>query len=353
MLFWINEFDESVLSANAKILDAINNLGEAGQQGRHAVIGSKDLLRRLSSVNGISRAAVAYYKWGSAAVTQLGSLAAREDCVVIDFKVNHPVFLGNQWHVPLLMFSDQDFLGCSELICENLSDCESLIALAKLSVRKRIPSCSLKFRAVAGGGDTTHKQVSAAAVEPNPPAVCIIDSDKEFPGDGMGNTAKKCIKAGKATWRTGVRVLAARELENLIPVGAMRAIGCEPRYKDALEKFHLVDDSIYLFSCLKTGEAPCRFHEIPESHPEKDSVRIGLALTARNHPDFNCADDCSDCDCLIVPKLGDKFLSRFVEWSKNPANLKVISDLTGWKQDLVDTINTIISYGLSFPKRAV
>lgn len=152
MIFWINSVANAEICAHADFTDALNNFGEAGYQGRHVVIGSKTFMKELSVQKGLSRAAAAYYKWSSGAVTQLGNLAKRTDCIIVDHSSIAPLLRAQQWNVPLRIFSNPDLLGKSEILCENLTDCDALVALCNIAVKKQAPSCTISFKPVAGEG---------------------------------------------------------------------------------------------------------------------------------------------------------------------------------------------------------
>ncbi|MCD0244638.1 hypothetical protein [Xanthomonas melonis] len=351
MIFWINSVASAKICAHADVIDALNNLGEAGYQGRHAVIGPKKFMKELSNQKGLSRASAAYYKWSSGAVTQLGSLAKRKDCIIVDHSSTTPLLIAQQWNVPLRIFSNPDLLGKSEILCENLTDCEALVAFCNIAVKKQAPGCSISFKPVAGGGDTTHTHITSYLKTPSAPFICVIDSDRDYPGGKLGETAKKCLKAYSSSWNNKIKVHASRELENLIPLDAMRSIGPETSDKSSLEEFQFVAESIAMFADLKLGERPCRFHDIPDSHCEKKAIAAALESTAATHAGFKCGEACSQLGCNPIPKLGKNFLVKFVEWVSQPSNARTISDQSKWNSDLIETINQAISFGISFPRR--
>lgn len=128
--------------------------------------------------------------------------------------------------IPLSHFRSTEALASPNLVCEDADYDAGLIMLASESVLKDFGYDSLpSIRLLHGGGTGTGRRYRAA-VSQGAPTICILDSDKRFPGDGFGDTAKQFLEEAGAighhqqfsTDRVAEwRILDVHEMENLVP----------------------------------------------------------------------------------------------------------------------------------------
>lgn len=355
MLIWINhEALSQSLKANAEV-DAFNALGEAGYHGRHAVLAPRGLLSSLATLEGLSRIARAYYSSMAESATQLGALFSIGSHIVADASVAGPVVRAGVWHVPLALFQDPDYSRKSELLCEDLSDCVLLEKFAEVYVRRNYPLCSVAVRSVAGGGNATAASLHASSADPNPFCLCVVDSDRELPSGALGETARRCVAAYIKSWRVRLIVLDARELENLLPVAVIRAVQrMRGLIDESVDHLHLVSHDLAFYGCFKSGERPCRFHNVPEGHGGKGQVTRALRETARVHPRFReCGGDCAERQCAIFPRLGDGFLRYVIQWIEQVSYKNPALDTSNWYESLEDAVRSVAIVGMAFPRRII
>lgn len=354
MLLWITEVSESQespLQIVDRNVEALSFLGEAGALGRHVVIASRDRLRVLARDDRISRRARAYYEWMADAVTQYGGLSAAVECVLVSAQCHAPIQVGEIWTVPLSLFNDPDRLLSAEMICENETDFDVLVAFGRSYLRRSFPGFSLALRSRPGGGDTTAQVLRSALREPNPPTLCVVDSDRERLGGALGQTARRCKAEVESHWRVRLHILECRELENIVP--ATVTIGLfaqEGRDATLVRQFELVPDDLSRYVCVKSGETLCRFHQLTDAHGHLAEVRAALVETDRTHPAFRgCGTACREINCRVVPALGGDFLARLATWLSTNWNRIPLSD--EWHPQLTEAVNRVVSAGLALGRR--
>jgi hypothetical protein len=355
MLLQINDFDLDSIGADDEVLAAINLLGEAAFNGRHIVLGSRPLLRKLAASFELSRMARQYFGWMSEALTQYGNLVSSVPYVVIDNSSVSINKLGSQWIVPLKKFSRAEFLFTTELICESNHDFNVLTKLAEIYIDSEYKGVNLRVRSKPGGGNMTADVLGLALEEPNPVSICVIDSDKELVDGRLGETAKRCLRVckDKEDWRVQLYVLDARELENLIPhdvvVSVLADEGKDVTLASSLSTIHR---DIGRFGCLKSGERPCRFHDIGSDHQGYFATKFALQRTSQNCAAFNgCGSSCGEHGCQIFPRLGEDFLFRLSEWLRHPSNRRRMSKIVNWPSELISALKLIVVMGVALPRK--
>lgn len=121
--------------------------------------------------------------------------------------------------IPLDAFRHRDASARSRIIVEDADTDGAFIKfLAEVMCRPLGYYPSFSFTIVHGGGERTGNRY-AEAVQERTPTLCIVDSDRWSPDDGIGGTAsgvcahrgRECLPTVKAV------VLGVREIENLLP----------------------------------------------------------------------------------------------------------------------------------------
>lgn len=355
MLLWVNgvNVDDAACTLATKL--ALGYIGDAAFQGKHIVLAPRPFLRRLASLVDLPVGAREYYRWMAEAFTQYGGLVAQLPHLIIDSEALAPSSVGGQWRVPLSIFENPDFLQTSELICENNNDFEIYSQFAKIYIRRSLPDCNLLVNSRPGGGNTTAQILAISMRDPNPFGLCIVDSDREIVLGKIGSTAEHCLNEYREGWRVKLRVLEARELENIIPrdviVSVLDNVGVDSSLARVLNDVH---DDLALYGCLKSGECPCRFHQINNSYSGFQRTRVAIESTAAAHDGFSrCREHCLECGCKIFPRLGGDFLVRLKAWLAVAANWRKVSQVDCWPSGLRDAIELVVSLGIAFPRRAL
>lgn len=351
MIFWIDDI-EDVSGDWRPFAEAISNLGEAGYFGRHLVLGGRNVVRRISALDGVSPRSKAYFLRIAEEITQLGHVA-RLPATIVSAKVNAPILRGKDWHVPMRDFSNPDLLESCNLVCEDINDCDVISLFAENYIRHKYSGLCISLRSVSGGGNGISRQLQRSVDRGQAVSIYVVDSDREVVEGGMGDTAKRCFAIDlRDVWRVALYITEARELENLIPLGLVsRMLANERRQTGKVDNFGLVDRDIANYVCLKTGERLCRFHDVDSSFQGHERTRAALVSTSRNHPGFSrCGEECANCDCDVVPSLRNDFLSRFASWLSQIGNSRLIPSWNDVETELNHLVEIVSMRGLALPR---
>jgi hypothetical protein len=355
MLIWI---DLAGLDfANELPPDALNaliDLGEAGYKANHAVLAARRDLRVLAGLQSLSPRARAYFNRAYEEFTQLGHIASRPNHVVASYTQTAPVLMGGVWRVPLQLFSQDEYVRPSLVVCENDADFDVIRELVLIYVRQNIKGVALAATSHPGGGAGTVTVLRRLFRDPNPNFLCVLDSDREVVLGAEGSTARGVRNVWfDGIWRARLYVLTARELENVLPVELVRQFCRDEAVNQPLvERLHLAHRDVVDYLCLKSGEKPCRLHEVSRDHRGFERNRVALIQTARTHPDFSrCGGVCGECSCAVVPELGDRFLDRFSSWIRHPASWRAAPDFSQWHEDLRSVAEMFLDAAIALPRK--
>lgn len=354
MFFWLQGSVEKVEEFLAdEGSEALIELGEAGYKSRHVVGCSRQVARMLSARSELSDRSRAYFRRIYGEYTQLGSVFSRPESIIIDLEVVEPLQIGGVWRVPLGLFSEEIFSSSCVVVCENDTDFEIYEHLARFWMRSERPDCVVSAVSRAGHGGSTSTVIRRVALDPNPLYLCIVDSDRNVVLGGEGPTARGVRRAWVESWRGLLKVLECRELENALPIGA--SIKCEQlnrRSSVVLEALSDVDEDIREFACHKVGERLCRFHDVDSSAAGHGRTKAGLLSTSHAHDGFRlCGVQCGDCDCAVVPELGEGFLSRFADWLRSSASKRDLPPPSQWSDSLRDAVEAFAIMSIALPRR--
>lgn len=224
------------LAADEGFADFVSTLGEALAAGAHAIDAPPLLLERFAAWSDLSRRqreALAHA--ARERVRPSIPLAAATDRLVITGPAgpsSEPDAPG--WHRrPWQTFRQSGTLPATTLAGENIADACWYLWLARAWSARRNPGAADPGLEVAliprGVGGSTARDELPAALGHGQLTCCILDSDKNHPKATEGETARQLRRALGALppdatpWH--LEVIAARDLENLLPLGVVEAIG--------------------------------------------------------------------------------------------------------------------------------
>ena len=162
------------------------------------------------------------------------------------------------------------------------------------------------------GGGTTTAAVIKNLITENRFILCMVDSDRHYPGDKLGETAKKVVKIAKDTPLCCVDIISSLEIENLFLTEGI--ICCLygghsfPEYKkiiDSLRSARLFHGDIGFFYDVKKGYV---YKKIRGNHYLLTSFQNDIQDCGRNMS--KC--DCKECDNFVIKGLGSDFLFEVV-----------------------------------------
>lgn len=215
---------------------ALNVLATTHRHGHHIVSGSLSVLSFLSRLDALTEESRGTYRQARARHHELGTLrrvVTHHVEVYIDSddaKIERcPTTAGRIcYRVPLGRCAALSWLSPTHLLAEDQDDADIYRSVAQFYLRwkgRELKGLRLSFAPYGGGGSCTPQALTAHATSAF--TICIVDSDKKFPGAALGDTARTTQAVGRGLAEqcvTHVEVLDCHELENLIPVGAVEHV---------------------------------------------------------------------------------------------------------------------------------
>ncbi len=127
------------------------------------------------------------------------------------------------------LFNQSKFCERPIFLTENTNDGRIYKQMVNyyLQTRKLHNIIKAEFKLENGGGSVTANQLRFISNEGVDICFCILDSDKSFPTDRIGETLKEAYNALKQNQDFGcclIMALQARELENLLPIGLLHKL---------------------------------------------------------------------------------------------------------------------------------
>lgn len=354
MLIWLEGTPKDYpLSLDAAALSALTELGEAGYKSRHVIACSRELAKHLGSLDPLSPRAKAYFFRIYGEYTQLGHVFSSPNHIVASLEAVTPNVVARTWRVPIRFFSDDKYVEELTVVCENDTDYEIYCALAKSWMTQNLPSCVVSARSRAGHGGSTVTVLRRLAIDANPIYLCLLDSDREVAGGREGPTARGVRNAWIPSWRSALVVLDCRELENALPTQAVeRCLESLGRHCPEYEHVQRIHEDLAMYVCMKTGEDPCRFHSVERAHVGYARTRHALLQTSASHPGFgNCGNECGECNCKIIPALGERFLDAFAQWLRQIHPTRALPNFTSWPADAIAAAEIFACRAMALPRR--
>lgn len=331
--------------------ESLVELGEAGYRGRHFVLSTYPILDKIRHRADLSPRSLAYFKRVHNEFSQIGGIGRGVSRYLVASPDAHaPVMRGGVWTVPLSTFSNDEFSQSSRIICENDNDFDVYSALAEIFVGKTHPGFSLSIKSLPGGGGGTAGVLRRFLVEPNPIGLCVLDSDKSHRGGAEGATARGCRSEWFENWRVGLNVIAARELENIIPLDLVKAYLSETRINiSGMDDFEKLPNELARYICLKTGEAICRFFGADVRTADGQLTVRALEQAGRVlHHAGLCREGCRNSSCYMAPQYGVNFLASFGRWLQSRFKM-MRREVHGWPTELTEILEQIVASGLALP----
>jgi hypothetical protein len=217
------------------------------------------------------------------------------------------------------------------ILAENVNDAILYLSVIAENYVTELPTTlrdvAIRGRRRMGGGNTTHVQYTELKNEGLELCLCITDSDRKCPHEGIGETAKLVVDSdhenkSAACSNIVIDVCAA---ENLLPIDEIRRIYEQGKSLKQIELFSLIEairgDEGWRFLPLKNGLSS------KDVRSQKASSIYWQARLTELGVELKCCD-LADCNCVLVPAVSTKTLSEAVK-----------KENTGWYRHLRSEIN--------------
>jgi hypothetical protein len=302
---------------------ALEAIAVASFSGQHVLYGSRSVLSwALKQPIGI--AGQAAMRRAINRISEFGMLRKRMLWRVIFVangkSIEHPS--DDEWRVPIGLITFP--LHAADLLAENLNDARAYQLAAKhFQTDSRLNSLRFKLSLQNGGGAEIVATFAHCIESRERMSITITDSDKKHPLDTECPTSRNCAKLAKSSnWICIHKTLPCREIENLLPWNLVQ--DSIENSGNASEISKLLDSFKFLlqnkpdaldYVDIKEGEKGYLARGILVN-PELRAYWSGVVKIFGNNCNVSCIEciDRDTCKCLIIPGLGPKVLTRFIEY---------------------------------------
>jgi len=310
---------------------ALENLATARREGKHSVIAERETLKKIALCSRLSPIARNVYKHLSNQATQ--NFISYPSVVKRYIEVNpclEPQVVENSGQkiikVPPRFFKDSESVQKTILLGENLDDAVFYETIAKVYLRWKKINAQIECDGRGGGGSTISREYINIQTLNRRFCLCIVDSDKIAPNGNLGPTASKLLNSDDPNRRkTQIFILDCRESENLIPNSILSKL--YSRKQERLEALTIIESislEVRCFLDIKNGtylnkiigeknDQIKKFWSPKIPQIPNISDRINNSCQAN----WQCSSNSGECQCKISLGLGDKMLSKTVEYLKD------------------------------------
>lgn len=295
-----------------KYVQIFELLAEVRKRGFHFVIPERKLLDKLITITSLNESAQAVYKKIHNKYTS--ESAIKNSASHFKFIISDSENI-NQYKTRIDKLKSNTFLNLNRLLLEN-SDDELVInnIIEYYTENKGHNSIDVEWEVMHGGGSTTHNEFKKITNSALHFTLCLLDSDKKFPNDSIGQTAEKFTKGTHKSVFGKHYILEVHELENLLPPKSARSYV----YGKQLKK------SKYAYNCFI--RTPFReaysYHDIKKglscerlNRTSQDFKNYWSTILQNMGIDYhNCACQNAGCQKFFIHPLGsirDKVLEFY------------------------------------------
>jgi len=324
MFYWIASHDASNGFNWANHVAELDNLGEAGFNGDHLVLGDRSALEVIADLACLSRKARAYFRSASVRFTTVGGLKRHIRPTYVSASYNAPTYHGSDLFIPLVYFSSVHSASRSILVVEHMHDYEVIVALGESEIAHRRLGSAIKLSLTpaSGGGGGTHLTLKTYQQNAATSGLCVVDSDRPHQEGALGVTAVTCQKAHAASWKWSLHILEARELENVIPPDFIASTGL-PAPVQGVDFYNDQLWAIFGYIDLKLADNLCRYFSIGPSNASyvatRNALTVFAALASSCHQCL-LASACSHVATCSLNTAAPSLLSNVANWIRAPMN---------------------------------
>lgn len=209
------------------------------------------------------------------------------------------------------------------LLCENTSDGKIYTIFSKEFLKYKNSNLKVKLKIENGGGNTTAPTFKSKIDQNEDLCLCILDSDKKYPGDSsLGETSQRVKRETSRSLTPKndfIIIEEARELENILPEGFYykkysEDVNKEPIF-NKLDSLRSIDKRLIFFLDMKKGLKHYDIRKFTEL-----SCITHDRITYNSEPICSTEEYCrkrDDCNCRIIEGFGNNILSDFIKFYNN------------------------------------
>ncbi len=217
----------------------------------------------------------------------------------------------------------------TKILGENETDIKFYEKIAQTYLSwNRLGNIKLSYLSHGGGGDTTATAYKTIQETKEQLCLCIADSDREFPDDKEGVTAKKLIDIDVKFQSPLCKllILDVREIENLIPISIYKKAVCHKEQKETITILEKLESSTIpnirnarKYLDIKKGLKLWRFFHASSSKEFLaywKSVLVELKIQfvcTLPTSEEQCNGDKDKCQCIAINGLGSQILGEVIK----------------------------------------
>ena len=334
--------DDLATGLSAEDIACIELILHARRHGHHRLVGSEYLFRSLRKMGFSQRESVVLDRVRD---QQIQKLSLRQS-VTCRLRISHEVgpsrVATRDGTVINLRVSDLgDFYAFAPTVIlgENAKDARLAEVMARVYATSKRMCTPLSCMHFGGGGDTTADAFRSWRDEPRL-CICLVDSDRDFPGDPLGPTARKVFDErdyAKKPWAVALAT-CCRAAENQLPSRLVeRAVDDDPQLLDRvpdLEKISRIGKAGELrdFCNLKRGTSLQWVLAMPLGARRDYWLKRIAGIATPSGGERDCAERQAccypeGCECWIVRGFGDRLLDSCLDAMETMSTHKLAESL--------------------------
>lgn len=347
MLFFIDEsLIDIVKKGNKKSIDqlstALQKVCESFRRGKHLVSGEKEVLRFFSQQDILTRRCKNIFLKLTGLSTELYYLKDKLNFSVEVVKDNGiDIFRKKESSVMRICYdiiADSDISDKTVLLAENLNDCKfyEIMTNVYLSLNK-IGNINVNFESDTGGGRNIEDVFEMRQNNCNKFCICIVDSDKKYPTDNVGDTANGAQNAFLINCPLcDLFIISSRMIENYIPYKILSDLSfSDRRMMKSINFFDRISSNqhskeLKKYLDYKNGEC---IKNILERKIDEEIEFWNICLNQGGQI-IECiksklCEESDDCDCQIFPGFGPHILQKSLEEMEKMSFCKIGETIKG------------------------
>lgn len=316
------------------IIIAVNTIALSYRRGLHLLTAGRDTLHTIIAFPRLDQPIRNIYKHLLENLPQMGGyrhfirrieITAQEGIRTIEERISE--LDGNRQRIIRLSaryIADEEITTKTKLLLENSSEHDFYRKIAETYLRlpkNQIGRITLNYEPDSGGGDGIAKEYQLTQSE-NRLCLCFVDSDRKYPGDIIGQTAKK-MQAVRSSELCEFLILEVRMVENLIPLSLLQATSTYQQKNSVIDRLATISPEQRKYLHLRNGLKLKEFLEANDGFKAFWQGIVGEQPRCRK--DSPCTNKDS-CQCFIVEPLG-KILDQVIAKLKGSVEFTVEDSL--------------------------
>lgn len=341
-----NSICDVINNGDYKVLASLENIAECIRTGKHIVIADRKTCKAICKHEKLGFLSQRAFKELSLRITEIGDIKNEVDGYILITNEVSSITKTNDgnkkvFKVPTDYFYENEKLLPTNLVSEDLSDCQLYEAMIGKYIKGKKHKCRLNFRYVNGGGLNTYLNYENSLIQEQAPCLVIVDSDKKYDNDEYGETARNVLKKYENLRRkyvTGYYILNVREKENMIPPNLYSFVSDDETLKsdlyilDKISKNNKLKE-VYKYGDIKSGIKASELIKVKSSkNILKEYLETEILKLLKN----------DDVDVELLNHIGEKLDSI----CKESVFAKTVKEICGGENHDCN-IRNILDYGFN------